>query len=128
MTLKDARLDKEVFEAMFSAIKESLPKLQKYFIKKSQILGHKNGLPFYDLFAPISTNNKTYTYEEAKNFIYDNFSNFSEKLGNFAKKAFDNNWIDVYSKKGKVGGAFCYSIQSIKESRILLNFSGFMFK
>lgn len=124
MTLKDARLDKEVFEAMFSAIKESLPKLQKYFIKKSQILGHKNGLPFYDLFAPISTNNKTYTYEEAKNFIYDNFSNFSEKLGNFAKKAFDNNWIDVYSKKGKVGGAFCYSIQSIKESRILLNFSG----
>ncbi|WP_317366812.1 M3 family oligoendopeptidase [uncultured Tyzzerella sp.] len=123
MTLKDSRLDKEVFDAMFSAIKESLPKLQKYFIKKAQLLGHKNGLPFYDLFAPISNNTKQYTYDEAKQFVYDNFSKFSEKLGCFAKKAFDNNWIDVYSRKGKVGGAFCYSIQSIKESRILLNFS-----
>ena len=124
MTLKDSRLDKEVFEAMFSAIKESLPKLQKYFIKKAELLGHKNGLPFYDLFAPISNNTKKYTYDEAKQFVYDNFSRFSQKLGDFAKKAFDNNWIDVYSKKGKVGGAFCYSIQHIKESRILLNFSG----
>ncbi len=124
MTLKNSRLDKEVFDAMFEAIKESLPKLQKYFIKKAEILGHKNGLPFYDLFAPISNNTKKYTYEEAKQFVYDNFSNFSEKLGNFAKKAFDNRWIDVYSKKGKVGGAFCYSMQTIKESRILLNFSG----
>ncbi len=124
MTLKDSRLDKEVFDAMFLAIKESLPKLQKYFIKKAELLGHKNGLPFYDLFAPITTNSKKYTYDEAKEFVLENFYNFSEKLGNFAKKAFDNSWIDVYSKKGKVGGAFCYSIQSIKESRILLNFSG----
>lgn len=124
MTLKDSRLDKEVFDAMFFAIKESLPKLQKYFVKKSKILGHKNGLPFYDLFAPITNNSKKYTYDEAKEFVFENFSKFSEKLGNFAKKVFDNNWIDVYSKKGKVGGAFCYSIQNIKESRILLNFSG----
>ncbi len=124
MTLKDSRLDKEVFDAMFNAIKESLQKLQKYFIKKAEILGHKNGLPFYDLFAPISNNTKKYTYDEAKQFVYDNFSKFSQKLGDFAKKAFDNSWIDVYSKKGKVGGAFCYSIQNIKESRILLNFSG----
>ncbi len=124
MTLKDSRLDKEVFDAMFNAIKESLPKLQKYFIKKAELLGHKNGLPFYDLFAPISNNTKKYTYNEAKQFVYDNFSRFSQKLGDFAKKAFDNSWIDVYSKKGKVGGAFCYSIQNIKESRILLNFSG----
>lgn len=124
MTLKDDRLDKEVFEAMFSAIKESIPKLQKYFIKKAELLGHKNGLPFYDLFAPTSNHTKNYTYDEAKDFVYDNFSKFSPKLGAFAKKAFDNSWIDVYSKKGKVGGAFCYSIQHIKECRILLNFSG----
>ncbi len=124
MTLKDSRLDKEVFDAMFLAIKESLPKLQKYFVKKAELLGHKNGLPFYDLFAPISNNTKKYTYDEAKQFVYDNFSKFSQKLGDFSKKAFENKWIDVYPKKGKVGGAFCYSMQSIKESRILLNFSG----
>ncbi|MDE6357929.1 MAG: M3 family oligoendopeptidase, partial [Eubacteriales bacterium] len=124
MTLEQSRLDKEVFDAMFSAIKEVLPKLQKYFIKKAEILGHKNGLPFYDLFAPVGKSNITFTYDEAKEYVYKNFSKFSQKLGEFAKTAFDNEWIDVYPKKGKVGGAFCQSIHSIKESRILMNFSG----
>lgn len=124
MTLDNSRLDKEVFDAMFDAIKKVLPKLQKYFIKKAQLLGYKNSLPFYELFAPVGKNNTIYTYEEAKNYVYENFSKFSKKLGEFAKKAFDNNWIDVYPKKGKVGGAFCHSIHSLKESRILTNFAG----
>lgn len=124
MTLKRSRLDKEVFDAMFCAIDETLPKLQEYFIKKAQLLGHKNSLPFYDLFAPIGKINIRFSYDDAKEFVFNNFSKFSEKLGNFAKTAFDNNWIDVYSKKGKVGGAFCHGLQNIKQSRILMNFSG----
>ncbi|MDE6181651.1 MAG: M3 family oligoendopeptidase, partial [Eubacteriales bacterium] len=124
MTLEQSRLDKEVFNAMFDAIKEVLPKLQKYFLKKAEILGHKDGLPFYDLFAPVGKSNITFTYDEAKEYVYKNFSKFSKKLGEFAKTAFDNEWIDVYPRKGKVGGAFCHSIHSIKESRILTNFSG----
>lgn len=124
MTLEHSRLDKDVFLAMIDAIKDVLPKLQKYFIKKSQILGHKNGLPFYDLFAPVGKSSKKFTYNEAKEYIFNNFSKFSKKLGKFAKNAFENEWIDVYPKKGKVGGAFCQSIYPIKESRILANFSG----
>lgn len=123
MSLKNARLDKKIFDAMMGCIKDNLPSLQKYFIKKASLLGHKNGLPFYDLFAPISEDNINFTYDEAKQYIYKNFSKFSKKLGDFSKKAFDNDWLDVYSKKGKVGGAFCHSIHSIAESRILLNFS-----
>lgn len=124
MTLKDSRIDEKILDVMFTAIKENIPLIQKYFLKKAKILGHKNGLPFYDIFAPIDKNDIKFTYEEAKNFIIKNFTNFSEKLGNFAKNAFDKNWIDVFPKKGKVGGAFCEGIHSIKESRILTNFSG----
>lgn len=124
MTLKEARLDKEVFEAMMGAIKQSLPQLQEYFIKKAEFLGHKNGLPFYDLFAPITKNSQEYSYDEATKLVYEHFSRFSQKMGDFAKKSFDEEWIDVYPRKGKVGGAFCYPIQSVKQSRILLNYSG----
>jgi len=124
MTLEASRTDKEILDAMFSAIKENITEIQKYFLKKAEILGHKNGLPFYDLFAPIDKNDIKFTYKEAKNFVIENFSNFSEKLGNFAKNAFEKNWIDVMPKKGKVGGAFCEGIHSIKESRILTNFTG----
>ncbi len=124
MTLEASRIDKKILDTMFLTIKENIPEIQKYFLKKAEILNHKNGLPFYDLFAPIDKDDIKFTYEEAKNFVIKNFKDFSEKLGDFAENAFDKNWIDVIPKKGKVGGAFCEGIHSIKESRILTNFTG----
>ncbi len=123
MTLENSRIDLEILNIMFDSIKKNLVPMQKYFIKKAQILGHDSKLPFYDLFAPLGEN-IIFTYEQAKDFIIEHFSAFSEKMGEFAKKAFDCRWIDVLPKKGKVGGAYCEAVHSIKQSRILTNFSG----
>jgi oligoendopeptidase F len=41
-----------------------------------------------------------------------------------AKKAFKDSWIDYTPRKGKVGGAFCANLSSIKESRVMTNFEG----
>ena len=65
-----------------------------------------------------------FTYEEAQDFIVDNFRTFSVKLADFAQTAFDNNWLDVEPRKGKRGGAFCSNIHPIGESRIMANFEG----
>jgi len=119
-----SRLDEETLMVMLTAMKESLPAFRKYFKKKAELLGHKNGLPFYDLFAPIGEADMTYTYEEAKNFIIENFKSFSEKLSNFAKEAFEKDWIDAEPREDKRGGAFCSRLSSLKESRILSNFTG----
>ena len=123
-TLHDSRMDKETLEAMLSAMEESLPVFQRFFRKKGEILGHRNGLPFYDLFAPIGEVDMRFTYEEAHDFIVKQFSSFSQKLGNYAKHAFQNQWIDAEPREGKRGGAFCYNLHVIKESRILANFTG----
>lgn len=123
-TLIQSRVSKSTLDIMFETIQENLEYFEKYLLKKAEILGHKNGLPFYDLFAPIGNINKKYSVEEAKEFIITNFNKFSSSLGNYAKKAFDNNWVDFLPKKGKRGGAFCLNIHSEKESRIMLNFSG----
>lgn len=40
------------------------------------------------------------------------------------EEAFDNNWIDFYPHKGKVGGAFCCNMPFAKQSRVLTNFDG----
>ncbi|MFI3252495.1 MAG: M3 family oligoendopeptidase [bacterium] len=123
-TLESSKMSKETLDAMMSAMKDSLPKFREYFKAKAEYLGHKNGLPFYDLFAPIGSLDKTYTYDEAKEVVIENFNSFSTKLGDFAKKAFDNDWIDVEPRKGKVGGAFCSNLTHLKQSRILLNYTG----
>jgi oligoendopeptidase F len=54
----------------------------------------------------------------------ENFNKFSPELGLFARRAFDNNWIDAEQREGKRGGAFCMGVAGVKESRILSNFDG----
>ena len=106
-TLVESKMDEESLEAMLSAMRESMPVFRKYLRRKAEILGHKNGLPFYDLYAPISDADMKFTYEEGAKFVEKNFRTFSDNLGDFAAKAINNNWIDVKPKEGKVGGAFC---------------------
>ncbi|WP_294129079.1 M3 family oligoendopeptidase [uncultured Clostridium sp.] len=123
-TLIDSRMDEESLNAMLEAMKESLPVFRKYLRRKAEMLGHKNGLPFYDLYAPISNADMKFTYEEGSKFVVKNFRTFSDNLGDFAQKAIDNDWIDVEPREGKVGGAFCAGLHFIGESRILLNYGG----
>lgn len=121
-TLIDSRMDEKSLNAMLCAMKESLPIFRKYLRRKAEILGHKNGLPFYDLYAPIVESDMKFTYEEGAKFIEKNFRTFSDNLADFAKKAIENDWIDVKPREGKVGGAFCAGLHFLGESRILLNY------
>ena len=125
MTLMDARMKRETLDAMMEAIKEYLPKFRKYLRKKGEMLGHSNGLPWYDLFAPLGKADKTYTIEEAKDYLVNCFSDFSQDLADMMAEAFDNEWIDFYPRKGKEGGAFCAGVSCLKQSRILTNFDGY---
>ena len=119
-----SRMKKETLDALLEAMKESLPIFRKYLRHKAKLLGHENGLPWYDLFAPMGKSEKKYTVEEAQEFILKHFGSFSSELRDLAEKAFKNNWIDYLPRKGKVGGAFCSNNRAIKESRILTNYGG----
>jgi pepF/M3 family oligoendopeptidase len=124
MTVLNARMDMQTLDAMLSAIKESLPAFHRYFRKKGELLGYKNGLPFFEMFAPMGDVDMKFSYEEARNYIVDNFRTFSDKLADFAATAFDERWIDAEPREGKRGGAFCSNLHVIKQSRILSNFNG----
>jgi len=121
-TLFNSRMDRKILHSMLDAIKEYLPIFRKYLKRKGELLGHKNGLPFYDLFAPMGNADMTYTYEDGCKCVIDNFRTFSDDLADFAKNAMEKSWIDVLPKEGKVGGAFCSRLPHVGESRVLLNY------
>jgi len=123
-TLINSRMSQATLDAMLSAIKDYLPKFRAYMRRKAELLGHSNGLPFYDVFAPVGKEDISYPYEEGKTLVLEQFKKYSDRLHDFAKRAFDNQWIDVEPKKGKRGGAFCAQVMTLKESRILLNYTG----
>lgn len=119
-----SHMKRETLDAMWSAISEYLPKFWQYLKVKAKALGHENGLPWYDLFAPMGKNDKKYTVEEARDEILRLFASFDEELRAMGQQAFDQAWIDFYPREGKVGGAFDCGIPSIGQSRVLTNFDG----
>jgi pepF/M3 family oligoendopeptidase len=121
--LDAGRIDRKTLKAMLGAMEASFPMFRKYFKAKAKKLG-KEKLAWWDLFAPMGKTYKVYSFEEARDFVLENFGKFSGDLQGFAKRAFDNRWIDAEQRDGKRGGAFCMGIAGVKESRVLCNFDG----
>lgn len=124
MALNRYKLKEETIMPMLNAIKKYAPAIQKGIKHKAKILGYNNSLPFYDLFAPLGGQGKTYTYNEAKEIILSSLRQLGDKIYLVAERAFNEKWIDEEVRENKRNGGFCSNIHSIKESRILFNFTG----
>lgn len=124
-TLFDSAMSQKTLDAMFQAIDQNIQCFRDYLKAKAKYLSKPDGLPFYDLFAPVGkSSDKPLSYEDAKAFVAENFGKFSPDMEKIARLAFDNEWIDVYPTDGKVSGAYCGDIYDIKQFRILLNYGG----
>lgn len=125
VTLEQSRMSQLTLEALIGAIEDSLPSFRRYLKHKAKLLGHQNGLPFYDLFAPIGkAASKTFSVDEMKEYLVGHFAKFSQDLADLTAEVFDNDHVDLFPYKGKIGGAFCLNLPPIKQSRILMNFDG----
>lgn len=119
-----SRMEKSTLDALISSMRDYLPHFHKYLKRKGELLGHKNGLPYYDVFAPIGESSKEFSIDEAMDYIFKNFATFSPELEKLARRAKEEEWVDFTPRPGKRGGAFCANIHPIKQSRILTNFNG----
>lgn len=123
-TLKHSHMERATLEAMLAAMDEYLPKFWQYLKAKAKLLGHSQGLPWYDLFAPVGKSSTKFTTQEARDYLVTLFAGFDQELSDMVAEAFDNAWIDFYPRDGKAGGAFCAGVECIGQSRILTNFDG----
>lgn len=140
-SLNANRMSRKTLDALIAALEESLPMWRKYFNAKAKILRERKmtasesagtdknpGLAFYDLFAPLSNKGgimeKKWTFDQARDYVLSEYKSFSLDMHDFAKKAFDEKWIDAEVRAGKVGGAYDEDFPKGHQSRILSNFTG----
>lgn len=123
-TLHKSRMDRRTLESLITAIKKYLPEFRRYLKQKAAYLGHENGLPFYDLFAPMGETSQQFTVEESGDYLVDHFRPFSDKLADLVATFYENDYVDFIPRKGKRGGAFCSNLPFIGQSRIMTNFDG----
>ncbi len=116
-----AHIDEATLDAMMSAARKAFPDFRRYLNAKAKAIGLEK-LAWYDLFAPLSADGKKYPWPEAEKFILEQFYGYGSRLGDYAKRCFDENWIDVPPAEGKVDGAYCSPARK-EESRVLLNYS-----
>lgn len=115
-----ANIDRLTLDAMMGAAKNSFPDFRRYLQAKAKLLG-KNKLPWYDLFAPIGQEQGGYSYDKACAIVERRFRQYSPKMGDFAARAFAENWVDAEPRVGKRDGAYCEGFNR-DVSRIFMNF------
>lgn len=113
----------EAVEALLSVAKKNVGIFQRYFKMKAKYMGMKK-IRRYDIYAPVAASKKTYSWDEAVNMVLDAFNAFDPKIGALAKRVFDQKRIDSEIRKGKNGGAFCWSYLPEETPYVLVNYQG----
>lgn len=116
-------IDRQTLDAMLTAAKASFPDFRRYLQAKARALDLEQ-LAWYDLFAPLGQNERVWAFDEAAGFIVKQFGTYSERLANFAARAFRERWLDAEPRPGKRDGAYCTSIRG-DESRVFANYKPF---
>ncbi|MCW5946414.1 MAG: M3 family oligoendopeptidase [Fimbriimonadales bacterium] len=115
-----ANIDQKALDAMMQAAHDSFPMFRRYLDAKAAAL-NIDKLAWFDIFAPVGSSNRSWSYDEGMEFVADTFATYSDELSSFAKRAFRENWIDAEPRDGKRDGAFCAGVIG-DVSRILMNF------
>lgn len=118
--LFDASIDRETLDAMFTAARESFPDFRRYLHAKARTLGLP-ALAWYDLLAPVGASGREWSFAASEQFIVAQFGSYSQRLSDYAARAFRECWIDAEPRPGKRDGAFCMPLRG-DESRVFANF------
>jgi oligoendopeptidase F len=118
--LFDASIDRETLDAMMTAAHQALPDFRRYLKAKARML-RLPILAWYDLFAPVVASSRPWQFADAEDFIVTQFGTYSDRMSDFARRAFTSRWIDALPRDGKRDGAFCMPVRA-DESRVFANF------
>ena len=96
---------------------------QRFFRLKAKWLGVDH-LRRYDIYAPVVKSDKKYDYDHAAQIVLDSFNDFDPQFAALARRVFDNRHLDSEVRKGKRGGAFCWSTTPSLTPWVMLNYQG----
>jgi oligoendopeptidase F len=119
------RVEREVVEALVSAVRAAYPKLShRYYALKAKWFGKKR-LPHWDRNAPLpKVAQRTIPWGDARATILTAYGAFSPKMADVADQFFTKKWIDAPVRPGKQPGAFSHPTVPSAHPYVLLNYMG----
>ena len=111
----------KVYNSLIEAINENIKSNYEFLELKKKMLNLQE-MHMYDLYVnPCEQGKDEIKFEDAKNEVLKALKILGEEYTNKLKEAFDNNWIDVYAKPNKMGGAYSMGVYGV-HPYVLTNF------
>ena len=124
VSLLQSRISRKTLDAMFQAIAECRPFIQKLGKAKAKALGQEK-LAWYDCEAPLAIPSlNRYSWEECVDMNEKAFNRAYPELCTFFKEALEKKWVESEPRPGKRPGAFCTGSLLTEESRVFMSYAG----
>jgi oligoendopeptidase F len=113
----------DVVNTLLDVCQRNAVLFQRFFRLKARWLGMER-LRRYDIYAPVAKSDKTYDFATAAGMVFDAFQQFTPEIARLARRVFEANHLDSEVRKGKRGGAFCWSALPNLTPWVLANYQG----
>lgn len=122
MYLDSDNIDEKVYKGLIKTVSKNTDSLHKYISLRKKVL-NLDKVYYYDMFVPIvSEYEEVVSYDKAQGMVYSALEPLGDAYGSIVYKAFNERWVDVYSKENKVSGGYCLSVYD-NHPYILLNYN-----
>jgi oligoendopeptidase F len=112
----------ESVQALIEAVQARKEIPQRWYRLKARLLGLER-LADYDRMAPLTDDDPSFDFGDAKALVLDAYASFSPELAGVARKFFDESWIDAPVRPAKRPGAFCAYTTPSAHPYVLLNWT-----
>lgn len=122
MYLDSDDIDIKIYKKLIKTVSNNTDSLHKYINLRKKVL-NLDKVYYYDMFVPIVKEPEdVISYDKAQSMVYSALEPLGKYYGDIIYKAFNERWIDVYSKENKVSGGYCLSVYN-NHPYILLNYN-----
>jgi len=110
-------------QVLLDVARQNVGIFQRYFRLKAGWLG-LDRLRRYDIYAPLATSDRKIAFPDAVRSVLETLEDFHPKLAEYAQRVFSEGHLDGEIRKGKRGGAFCFTVLPRYTPWVLVNYAG----
>ncbi|MFA7216791.1 MAG: M3 family oligoendopeptidase [Candidatus Paceibacterota bacterium] len=108
-TILNYKNNEETIEKLVKLVTKYFSLSKRFYSIQAKILKKKK-LTYSDRVASIGKINKKFDLKSSIEIVMESFNKIDPKYGRIVSMFFENGQVDVYPKKGKSGGAFCWGM------------------